>query len=328
MKSPTVLAPEVQGRSQKPALTRSALAEFADLAARLDSAATWNATVARFGEYLPEGFGFDPWAEIAARIERCVADARPASFIRLGDGEGNLLALALNEYPALAAHCARAGALLHFGGADVLLRAAPEVLPAFQTALRNSHLIGFPGPFGPRMMLNRPAAETQVRPIHGLVSVHRYLTRFADDLELRLKTGAPAGFHRGLLPHYQALISGRATGIVTCHAQLADALRVRMGASTVDLRLVPRQAVIAMDPSADTGHWPGRFRDLMRELQTIEPGTLWFVAAGMLGKVYCEAIRAAGGIAVDIGHTADVWAGVRSRAYLQPDFLATWRIAY
>ena len=31
----------------------------------------------------------------------------------------------------------------------------------------------------------------------------------------------------------------------------------------------------------------------------------------MLGKVYCDVIRKAAGIAVDIGHTADVWAGVR-----------------
>jgi hypothetical protein len=34
----------------------------------------------------------------------------------------------------------------------------------------------------------------------------------------------------------------------------------------------------------------------------------------------------AGGIAIDIGHIADVWAGVRSRTYLPPDFIPTWRI--
>ena len=116
-------------------------------------------------------------------------------------------------------------------------------------------------------------------------------------------------------------------GIVTCHAELAAGLRERMGATSVDLRLVPPQAAIARGPRADTGHWPGRYRELMRELQTIEPGNLWFVAAGMLGKVYCDVIRDAGGIAVDIGHTADVWAGVRSRASIKPASLDACRIA-
>jgi hypothetical protein len=176
------------------------------------------------------------------------------------------------------------------------------------------------------VILQRSAAAPHVRPIQGLVSVHRYLTRFARDLELGLKTGAPAGFHRGLLPHYEALVSGRRIGIVTCHPELAEALRVRMGARSVDLRLVPQEAEIAVDPSADTGHWPRRFRQLLDELQAIEPGTLWFVAAGMLGKVYCDVIRTAGGIAVDIGHIADVWAGVRSRHFTEPDSIAAWRL--
>ena len=317
---------ELQPTNQNAAITGSALAEFSDFAAGLDSAAAWNATVAVFGTYLKQGFTYDPWGEIAARIERRIVDGRPASFIRLGDGEGNLLALALGEYPALAEHCARAASLQHLGAAELLVRAAPEVLPSFHRALRNADLIGFPGPFGAAMMLKRPAPEPPVRPIQGLVSVHRYLTRFADALGLGSKTGAPAGFHRGLLPHYEALVSGRRVGIVTCHPELAEGLRVRMGARSVDLRLVPRQAIIAVDRTGDTGHWPSRFHELIDELRAIDPGTPWFVAAGMLGKIYCDVIRMAGGIAIDIGHIADVWAGVRSRTYLPPDFIPTWRI--
>jgi hypothetical protein len=313
-------------RSSQTTLPESVLADFSDFAAGLDSAAAWNATVAAFAEYLPEGVGRKPWADIAIRIQRCASEGRPASFIRVGDGEGNLLALALNEHTALTAHCARVASQLHFGDADVLIRAAPEMLPALHSALRNSDLIGFPGPFGPRMMLKRPDPEIHIRPIHGLVCVHRYLTGFATDLELGLKTGAPAGFHRGLLPYYEGLVSGRKIGVITCHPELAEGLRVRMSAKTVDLRVVPRQAVIAADPSVDTGHLPRRFHELIGELEAIEPGMLWFVAAGMLGKVYCDVIRTAGGIAVDIGHTADIWAGVRSRAYIKPDALAKWGI--
>ena len=65
----------------------------------------------------------------------------------------------------------------------------------------------------------------------------------------------------------------------------------------------------------------------MRELADDRAGRLWLVAAGMLGKVYCDVIRNAGGIAVDVGHTADMWAGVRSRASIKPASLDAWRIA-
>lgn len=301
-------------------------AELQELAGELDAAATWTEAVAAFGEYLAEEPDSDPWSEIATTIERCLADERPASFIRLGDGEGNMLALRLGERPALAAHCARAASRLHFGTAHAVNEATPEVLPALHRAIGHAEVVGFPGPFGSLILLERPDAETYARPVQGLISVHRYLCRFAADLSLDAKTGAPAGFHRGLLPHYERLISGRAIGIITCHAGLAEGLRARMGAVDVDLRPVPPQAAAIEGPRSDTGHWPGRFHELCRELETTEPGRLWLVAAGMLGKVYCDVIRAAGGIAVDIGHTADVWAGLRTRANIKPSALATWRL--
>jgi hypothetical protein len=46
----------------------------------------------------------------------------------------------------------------------------------------------------------------------------------------------------------------------------------------------------------------------------------------MLGKPYCDVIKTAGGFAVDIGHTADSWAGVKTRAYDQTELLAAWSI--
>lgn len=308
-------------------LSGAAEAEFLDFTSGYDGARAWNETVTAFGEYLHEEVDIDPWADIAARIGRCLAEGRAASFIRLGDGEGNLLALGLDEHPTLTDHCLRHLSVIHFGSAEALIRASDQLLAAFGEALRRADLIGIPGPYGGPMLLKRPDASAYVRPILGLASVHGYLTRFADELGLESKTGAPAGFHRGLLPQYQPLVSGRPIGIVTCRAELADGLRMRMGAASVDLRLVPPQAAINRDPNADTGHWPGRYLELTTELREIEPGVLWFVAAGMLGKVYCDVIRAAGGIAVDIGHVADIWAGVRSRAAIEPESLANWRIS-
>jgi hypothetical protein len=316
-----------QASSDQPAtdLPLAVRTEFAELIADFDGAAEWQDAVAAFGDYLHQGIGLDPWAEVAGLIERCLESGRPGSFVRLGDGEGNVLALGLEEYPALTQHCLRMTSTRHLGSPEVLPDAADELLPALHTTLRNATVIGFPGPFGAQMMIRR-WSKTNPRPAQGLISVHRYLTRFASELELESKTGAPSGFHRGLLPHYERLIRGRNVGIVTCHEQLRPALRTRMGARHVDWRPVPRQAKFATDPHSDTRHWPHRYHELMEELRQIEPGTLWLVAAGQVGKPYCEVIRAAGGVGVDIGHAADIWVGMGTRNYDQGDVLAQWAI--
>jgi hypothetical protein len=291
----------------------------------------WNGAVDAFGEYLHNGVDLDPSAEIARRIERSLSAGRPASYVRLGDGEGNLLAAGLNEYPALTQYCARHASLRHFGGPDLLSRATRELLPAYTEALGNASLIGFPGPYGTAIMLERSMDESfgtgpYWPSLQGVVSTQRYLIRFADELELGSTVGASAGFNLGLLPHWPRLISGRRVGAINCHRELEVALSQGMGAADVDLRPVPGQARFAANPEAETGYWPERHRELLEELQGIEPGALWLVAAGLPGKVYCEVIRAAGGIAVDVGHTVDIWLGLRTRFTTKQHDLDRWRL--
>jgi O-methyltransferase len=76
----------------------------------------------------------------------------------------------------------------------------------------------------------------------------------------------------------------------------------------------------------DNGHFPGRYRELLDELREVQPGVLYIVAAGMPGKVYCEAIRRHGGIALDIGHSIDVLAGVGGRKHVTKDVLDRYQI--
>lgn len=291
-----------------------------------DPAAEWQRTVACFGTYVREGPGGDPGAEVARRVESCLLEGRPGSFVRLADGEGNVLAASFEDRPELTRWCLRATATRHLGGSEELAQALPQLLPRYAHTLRNANLIGFPGPFGVGLALRGP--RPRIRAAQGILSVHRYLQANSSRLGLARKTGAPAGFHRALHPHYARLLEGRRIGIVTGHPELADALRLRMGAAEVDLRPVPRQArhVRGAATAGSTGHWPGRFRELLLELREVRAGTLWLVAAGILGKVYCEVIRGAGAVALDIGHVADVWAGRATRDYDQREALEAWRI--
>ena len=52
-----------------------------------------------------------------------------------------------------------------------------------------------------------------------------------------------------------------------------------------------------------------RYREILRDLVVPEPGAIFLVAAGLLGKVYCARIHELGGIAIDIGSLADGWMG-------------------
>jgi hypothetical protein len=276
-----------------------------------------------FGEYIPTR---SCGPEILRRIAECAAQGREASFVRLGDGEGNLMALGLNDYPALAAYCAREISVLHFGAPDVLLDGGAKLRREFHAALRNAELIGLPGRFSLRFMLAMRPKRLNLRASYGIGAVFRYLEHFADDLALGGKKGSSAQFHRSLLSHYRALIEGQDIGLVSCHRELPGGLQSRMGAQNVAFYPVPKEAKSAGDVT-DTGHYPARYYALLEELRSARPGIVYFVAAGLLGKVYCEAIRASGGIAVDVGSAADIWAGVRSRPYGQSkETFDTWRV--
>jgi hypothetical protein len=60
-------------------------------------------------------------------------------------------------------------------------------------------------------------------------------------------------------------------------------------------------------------HFPDRFDELVDTLRPAFPGQLFFVGAGICGKVYCDVIARRGGVALDIGAVCDAWLGIASR---------------
>lgn len=76
---------------------------------------------------------------------------------------------------------------------------------------------------------------------------------------------------------------------------------------------IPQRAV-DNESLIDTGHFPQRFTELCAALRRDVAGLLVLVGAGPLGKIYCDVIRQAGGIALDVGSLLDAWTGLCSRA--------------
>lgn len=102
--------------------------------------------------------------------------------------------------------------------------------------------------------------------------------------------------------------------VITCHAVLPARLTADFGIGTRRTYLVSPEAkwAGAFSRAGSDRHFPDQFERLRRELE-VAPGDLYLVAAGVLGKIYCHWVKAAGGIAIDIGSLADHWCGHRTR---------------
>jgi O-methyltransferase len=276
----------------------------------------------RFGEWMP-GSDADAADRVAARVREAVRRRESSSFIRLGDGEGKVLAFGTGTYPNLTRSALERLSGLYFGTVNPLTPHCTELREGLLDAIRGASLIGIPTTL--RLEFNRKRAYEDIQTSEELLGVWTVAESIAQQgklLGLKSKLGTSSGFHKGLLEHLPSLVAGRSIGLITCHYTLPDAFRDTYDARVVDYYAVPPPVyMLHRSDKHDNGHFPGRYRELLDELCRVQPGILYLVAAGMPGKVYCEAIRRHGGIALDIGHSIDVLAGVGGRPHVTKEVL-------
>ena len=117
-------------------------------------------------------------------------------------------------------------------------------------------------------------------------------------------------------PFYVAFLTGLDfVGVIGPHPGLAARLARYHGIPAFQEILVPGEARLPDEAQgrATGRHFPDRFRQVMDEVRVPEAGAVFLIAAGLLGKIYGERIRALGGIAIDIGSIADAWMGFGTR---------------
>jgi len=108
----------------------------------------------------------------------------------------------------------------------------------------------------------------------------------------------------------------REVSVITCHPALRGVLSQRYGVSINREYLLPPEAKysIAFGTSPEVRHFPERYRELTAELGALQNPGIVLVAGGVLGKAYCEVIKARGGAAIDIGSFADHLCGYMTRS--------------
>lgn len=284
-------------------------------------------TLARIGSRNMTAWGAHP--PLFAMLISDVRAKRPFSLIRLGDGEGNVLFWGSRrlEFPELARFAMDQIWRLMFGRTgqagdfdrlhDSMVRAAQSAdylgisqLPAYERSID--------------LIRECPAEGIDVRGQTGAAAVWDWVSghmmnRFEEgDLVL-----VNAWFHCELVPAALRglLMAAESLSLITCHSALMDRF-----VATFDIRpgstyLIPPQYSNVSEGLAAV-HYPDRFEEIAADLAARDlTGELFFVGAGIIGKIYCDLVKRQGGMAIDVGSMMDVWMGIGVRQYQNDAFV-------
>lgn len=266
-------------------------------------------------------------AEIYREVEKKLAAQLPFSLVRLGDGEGVLLSVS-DRSPAadiryLEAHLGPEGAKL-----DHLQALRHRLLHA----ARSADVVG--------------VRDDILGVIFGHANFElsecEFLHRFHRTFKLRTaeRTLAYAGcsrialLHRTLSDlnwpescrfcsawiHYEFHLSGalfrwlqgqKVVGLVSSRGQL-PALLERLFGIAVRHTEIPEMYRDLSLPEHRLSYISRLEAPLSRRIVEF-PGMLVLIGGGLYGKLYCQAVKAQGGVAIDVGALLDAWLGIASR---------------
>lgn len=244
---------------------------------------------------------------------------RPFSLVRLGDGEGHLLPYP-SEIAVLQARDQASTLRTWWGWEDARPEQTAAISAEFRAAVAQADMLGVPS-------LERICRATSNGQRHqsggggpnarGLIAVNDWIATAPGDQALTSCHIHQAldfwGLWRLLLPQFGRL------SVITCRHDLPFQLKRRFGVDVQRTWTIPIENKYASptERSAQQAHYPDRFESLREELAMVQPGDVVLVAAGALGKIYCQWIRTSGGIAIDIGSAADFWCGLETRSVLE-----------
>lgn len=276
----------------------------------------------------------DTHAQLGERLLADVRARRAFSLLRLGDGEGNLLFwdAQRDACPVLAALAMERILRLMFGRRMPARGHWDRVSALVVEAVHNASYAGLPTPKQTFTNLDALAAaqaqDFDLRGVSGVVAVWDWLApRAAAWLGDPERVVVNWHVHSSLLAFVPALVREAGNvSLITCYPQLLERVQHEYGVGQGESFLIPAQAGNIRGTPEDT-HYPDVFEALVARIGArARAGELFLVGAGILGKSYCELVRRAGGMAIDMGSMLDVWMGIGVRVYQNERFVAEHRL--
>jgi hypothetical protein len=264
-------------------------------------------------------------SETIDRVRSAVSAREPFSLIRLGDGEAVVLSFDDDMWLGDLAYLHG-----HWGSEGVTLGAVAEVKRDLQSAVGGADIVGIRDDVinvtAPNDLLSRSGGEVKnyvvsefrVRPdevanLSGIgarrvAMLHRVLSHIDWSADQRF---CSAWIHWELLASgalEEILDTVSEVGLITSKPELEQLVARRFDIRTSSV-IVPDKYI---ESPGSGRHVPDRYRNLRTELLFPE-GTLVLVGAGIPGKVYCQWLKEAGCVAIDVGSVFDAWVGKASR---------------
>lgn len=256
-----------------------------------------------------------------------IADQKPFTLLRIGDGEGNVLFWHDRKQISaeLAKICMDRIWTVMFGknhGSEENWNMLSEGLTA---ATSNADYLGFPTTKQLEAALTAvQAGDRQILDIRGTTGVIAACDWVHNNRQKLNETVVYTNWHVhiSLYQFYSDLVRQAGNlSLITCYPELISGLHQKCNVSKGDIWLIPHQAFNIKGTPASI-HYPNRFDEICVDLaSTNRKGQLFFVGAGLVGKLYCDVIKQAGGMAIDVGSMMDVWMGIGVRPYQSPEFV-------
>jgi hypothetical protein len=272
-------------------------------------------------------FGDEIGAKLATALAAFIAEGRPLSMIRLGDGEGNILASNDQEYPDLYGIGTTKILNLMLGARNSPSRDITRIRRDLVNAITTADILAIPSKGRLRRCYSELASDEtpDVRGMIGAINAVRLTRRVAERRGATFQIVTDSICHHELLPHFPGLLSElKSLGLITCYPELAGMLSQAYSIESIESHLIPGQA--SVDRSARGKHYPEIYGRTLEALSSDCSGRVYIVAAGILGKAYCAQIKHSGGIALDVGSIVEGWVGKKTRRYHTEDFHRKWSL--
>lgn len=235
-----------------------------------------------------------PLKAIVERANIAIRTGTGFSLIRLGDGEGPIMWWPDRQTPDQIPEVLETW----FGRHDIAAPDLTAIADGLRQATRTADVLGLPTRY---LLTLTPRYGMALNGVdhYGLYSRSQLLTDTGVHWYLQW-----SGALKRLLHGLDVL------HVISCR-DIGTRIAVAFNIKSVETYLVRGEHRF---PGPETrAHWPDGFREVMQKLDSVRPGEVFLVGAGVLGKIYCDRIKRGQGIALDIGSILDSWANVPSR---------------
>jgi len=267
---------------------------------------------------------------VASLIIKTIQKGSSFSLIRLGDGEGTFLPYreSLQHFQQKDREISQR---IWWGSVKIDENEWTKIHDMYISSLQQADMLGIPGPLRCcKTFLNIAPGQKELIPEgRGLLAIFDFLDNTWKESSTDLLSNTfPMLTSCHIHSHLEDwnlwdLILKEITNcsVISCHEALIPLLEEKHQVNVRKFHKIPSeykysQLFDLLDQSG-IPHYPDIFEQICNELTVDYPGEVFIVAAGFLGKIYCNLIKQRGGIALDAGSAVDYWLAYKTRTWVQ-----------